>query len=169
MVSTIGPEMKGCRMDSEIQKVTGGCLCGAVRYEAEVFLRKAYYCHCRDCQKNSGQPAALGVPIKMGTLRFTHEEPKYYVSSQWGLRGFCPHCGSGLVWKARDPTEDWLTNLSPGSFDSPEDVRPCMHIYVERQLSWYKPDDDLPKVCGEDMDQVAAVWKDERLGTPDEN
>lgn len=150
-------------MTQAAQKVTGGCLCGAVRFEAEAFLRKAYYCHCTDCQKNSGQPAAMGVPIKMGTLRFTGEEPKYYVSSPWGLRGFCPHCGSGIVWKARDPAEDWLTNLSPGSLDNPQDVRPDMHVHVDRQLSWYNPDSHLPKVRAEDMEQVVAAWKAERL------
>jgi hypothetical protein len=135
-----------------------------VRYEADVFLHKAYYCHCQDCQRNSGQPAALGVPIKMGTLCFTREEPTYYVSSQWGLRGFCPNCGSNLVWKARDPDEDWLTNLSPGTLDNPENVRPNMHIYVNRQLSCYKLDDNLPKRRAEDMGQLAAIWKHERIG-----
>ena len=44
------------------QPVTGGCLCGAVRYEAEVFLQSAYYCHCKSCQKSSGQPAEMARP-----------------------------------------------------------------------------------------------------------
>lgn len=150
-------------MDGEPRKVTGGCLCGAVRFDAEVFLDKAYYCHCTQCQKNSGQPAAMGVPIKMGTLSFTMEEPKYYVSSAWGLRGFCPHCGSVILWKARNPEDDWLTNLSPGCLDNPEAVRPALHVHVDRQLSWYKPDDDLPKIRAEGMDSVVAAWKAERL------
>lgn len=150
-------------MDGEAQRVTGGCLCEAVRFEAQVFLDKAYYCHCTDCQRNSGQPAAMGVPIRMGTLRFTTEEPKYYVSSPWGLRGFCPHCGSVILWKARNPEEDWLTNLSPGCLDHPEEVRPALHVHVDRQLSWYKPDDDLPKIRAEDMELTVAAWKAERL------
>ena len=65
------PECWGVRMaKSETTKVSGGCLCGLVRYEAEVFLKNGYICHCTVCQKSSGQPAELTVLIKAGTLKY---------------------------------------------------------------------------------------------------
>ena len=150
-------------MGEPAQRVTGGCLCGAVRYEAEAFLRSAYYCHCKDCQKSSGQPAEITVPVKAGSLRFTNEEPKYYLSSEWGQRGFCPHCGSRIVWRPREPADEWQTNLDVGSLDNPENVRPRMHIFVDRQLPWYRANDDLPQARSDEMDRVVAAWKEERL------
>jgi hypothetical protein len=150
-------------MGEPAERVTGGCLCGAVRYEAEVFLHSAYYCHCKDCQKSSGQPAEITVPVKVGSLRFTHEEPKYYISSEWGQRGFCPHCGSRIIWRPRKPADEWQTNMDVGSLDNPENVSPRMHIFVDRQLPWYRPNDDLPRARSDKMDRVVAAWNEERL------
>lgn len=50
--------------------VTGGCLCGRIRYEAEVFLQNGYICHCTICRRSTGQPAEITVLIKAGTLRY---------------------------------------------------------------------------------------------------
>jgi len=125
--------------------VTGGCLCGAVRYEAEAFVKSGYYCHCTQCQKSSGAPAEIGIPIKAGTLTFTNGEPKYYVSSEIGKRGFCEHCGSRLVWRPTDPANDSWTNLAVCSLDNSEDARPCRHTYVDTQLPWYELADQLPR------------------------
>ena len=56
-------------------KVTGGCLCGRVRYTAEVFLQNGYICHCTICQKSTGQPAEITVLIKAGTLELLAKSP----------------------------------------------------------------------------------------------
>ena len=132
-------------MADEPKHVTGGCLCGDVRYDAEVFLKSGYYCHCTTCQKISGTPAEIGIPIKAGTLKFTKAEPKYYVSSELGRRGFCERCGSRVVWKANDPANDSWTNLSVCSLDNPDEAKPSMHTYVDTQLSWYDLADQLPR------------------------
>lgn len=93
-------------MTTEAVEVSGGCLCGHIRYEAEVFLESGYICHCTICQKSTGQPAEITVLIKPGTLKYLHGEPKYYASSQSGKRGFCPTCGSRLVWQALHAEDD---------------------------------------------------------------
>ena len=150
-------------MDDKPTRVTGGCLCGDVRYEADVFLKTGYYCHCTMCQKSSGAPAEIGIPTKAGTLRFTKGEPKYYVSSEIGKRGFCGRCGSRLLWRANDPAHDWLTNLAVCSLDNPEDARPSMHIHVNTRLSWYDIADHLPRMREEDEDKVLAIMAKTRL------
>jgi hypothetical protein len=143
-------------------KVTGGCLCGAVRYEAEVFLKSGYYCHCHICQKSSGQPAEITVPIKPGSLTFVKAQPKYYLSSDYGKRGFCAKCGSRLVWKATDPINDWLTNVTVGSLDDSAQARPSSHIYVDTQLSWYQVEETLPKYREDEVGAMMPVWQRER-------
>ena len=141
---------------SDTEEVEGSCVCGAVRYEAEVYLEKAYYCHCRMCQKSSGAPAEVGVFIRPGTIAFTKEEPKYFQSSPFGRRGFCQHCGSRLVWMSPG-RPDW-TNLSAGSLDRPEEVVPCEHICVESQLPWFQLDDGLPRTRSDEDWELAAAW-----------
>lgn len=132
-------------MKAKTTHVTGGCLCGNIRYEAEVFLQNGYLCHCSICQKSTGQPAEITVLIKAGTLHYTEGQPQNYVSSKFGRRGFCPNCGSRLVWQATNPDEDWMTNLCVGSLDDPETARVTCHMYSDTQLSWYRPCDNLPK------------------------
>lgn len=95
-------------------RVTGGCLCGNIRYEADVFLHNGYICHCTICQRSTGQPAEITVLIKAGTLKYLKEEPKYFVSSDTGKRGFCENCGSRIVWQALAAEDDWLT-MSPSA------------------------------------------------------
>lgn len=149
-------------MKNEATKVSGGCLCEDIRYEAEVFLKGGSYCHCRICQKSSGAPAEIGIPIKAGSLRFIKGEPTYYQTSEYGKRGFCGNCGSRVLWKAVDPAYDWCTNVSVGSLDTSADARPSNHIYTNTQLPWYQVADSLPKYRREDMEQVMKVWQRER-------
>ena len=137
-------------MTDEPVKVTGGCLCGEIRFEADVFLNSAYYCHCTQCQKSSGAPAETGVPVDADSLIFTKGAPKYYVSSEIGKRGFCNDCGSRLVWRYNDTSIGHGTNLSVCALDHPEDVRPNAHTFVDCQLPWYQLADELPRLRAED-------------------
>src|SRR5262245_13731240 len=91
------------RMRGESTKVTGSCLCGTIRYEAEVYLKDAYYCHCRMCQRTSGAPAEIAVYVKPGTLRFMSEQPKFYRSSSFAERGFCQQCGDRFIYRQLSP------------------------------------------------------------------
>ena len=143
-------------MTQKYVPITGGCFCGAVRYEAEVNIHEAYYCHCRACHKLSGTPAQVDAFVKPGTLSFTKEEPKYFQTSHFAKSGFCQHCGSRLVYIAHDK-EDW-TSVMVGSLDHPEDVVPREHVCVESQLPWYKPADDLPRSRSEDDPDLVAAW-----------
>ncbi len=139
------------------KEVTGGCFCEAVRYEAEIYPHSAYYCHCRTCQKTTGAPAEVAVFVKPGTLRFTKEEPKYFQTSHFAKRGFCPHCGSRLVWIS--PKRPEWTNVPIGSLDNSDDVAPYEHVCVESQLSWYEVDDNLPRKRTEDIPDLVAAWE----------
>jgi hypothetical protein len=149
-IDEFGAWKRKLSMTDEAVKVTGGCLCGKVRYEAQAFLKSGYYCHCKQCQKSSGAPVEIGIPIESGTLKFIKNEPKYFKSSDVGKRGFCGNCGSRIVWRANDPTKDHWTNVSVCSLDKPEDVRPKAHTFVDTQLPWFELADELPRVREDD-------------------
>ena len=143
-------------MSDKYVPVTGGCLCQAVRYEADANLLEAFYCHCKTSQKTSGAPAEVGVMVKPGTLKFTKEDPKFFQSSPFGRRSFCQHCGSRLIWMSPDKA-DWIVVFA-GSLDHPERIVPTEHLSVESQLPWYEIADSLPRRHTEDDADLMELW-----------
>jgi hypothetical protein len=144
--------------------VTGGCLCGEIRYTAQAFLHSGYVCHCRICQRSTGQPAEISVPVRRGTLVFVQGSPRYYVSSQLGRRAFCGTCGSRLAWQALDPANDWMSSVEVGSLDDPATVRLECHIFVETQLPWYELRDTLPRYTEAELEPLIEKWREARGG-----
>ena len=128
---------------------TGGCLCGAVRYEARDPPLKIGYCHCRMCQKASGAPCAVGVYFANRIFRFTRGQPKFYKSSQIADRSFCADCGSRLLYR---PSGSESVAVEVGSLDRPEDAPPSYHTGVESKIYWFSVDDTLPRKRTDDQD-----------------
>ena len=143
-------------MSDNFVPVTGGCFCQAVRYEAEVNLSEAFYCHCKICQKTTGSPVSVGAMAKADTLKFTSEEPTFFSSSAFGRRSFCPHCGSRLTWMTPERA-DW-TVVFVGSLDHPERAVPKEHISIEGQLPWFEIADNLPREHTEDDADLIELW-----------
>ena len=140
------------------EPVTGGCVCGAVRYEARAYLGEAYYCHCRICRKSSGAPAEIGVFVEPGSLRFTSGQPTFFQSSPHGERGFCAACGSRLMWKHVGEAHPEYTSVAVGSLDAPENASPSLHQCIETQLPWYRPNPDLPALRTDQIPELVALW-----------
>ena len=142
---------------SDHRKITGGCLCEAVRYEVtQPPDDDVGYCHCRMCQKALGGLFGYFVAFtgaKIGeTFQFTHGEPKFYRSSEWAERGFCANCGTPLVMRDSD-----TIGVMIGSLDHPEDYPPEAHSGIESQVPWLKFDDDLPRWRKEDDPYFVAA------------
>ena len=142
----------GDAMSEKTMPITGGCLCGAVRYEASEAPFSVCYCHCRLCQQTSGSVAAVGAVFRKETIRFTRGEPKLYKSSEIAERGFCARSGSRLVY--RPFSTDWIS-IDIGSLDHPEDWPPNEHRAVESQLPWLTIADDLPRTRTEDQGNIS--------------
>ena len=119
---------------------TGGCLCGALRYEATVTKPENWYCHCRMCQKATGTAVSTSAIIKKKQLRILKGTPKFYQSSSSIERGFCADCGSPMFF--RPIGEDWVSILS-GTLDDPEVAPPAGHYGIESKISWLTIEDDL--------------------------
>ncbi len=147
-------------MVEETTPVTGGCLCGAIRYESREPPIKGVICHCRMCQKSTGSAFMVAVGFPRTTLQFTKGEPKLYRSSPIKDKGFCSNCGSLLFDQylvrtgGSNPDKVWI---QLGTLDHPEAVSITSHYGVESQLPWVHFDDGLPRGrCDEDPEMAAA-------------
>ncbi len=122
---------------------TGGCLCGAVRYRAAADPVRAVICHCGTCRKVSGAAFLSFVHFPKDAFTWTSGAPTRYRSSAYAERGFCPQCGSTLTM--HEDVLDDRVQVSLGSLDRPEAVRPNDHVWSESQLPWLVISDDLPR------------------------
>lgn len=139
--------------------LSGGCLCGAVRYSIGALARETVTCHCRMCQKQSGS-AFMGFLTVSRPALTVSGNIRHYRSSSFATRGFCPICGSALTFEY-DHEPD-LVGLTLGSLDDPEAVAPARHWGVESQLSWLVLADGLPQATTEDdPDFQAAIARHE--------
>ena len=77
---------------------TGGCQCGAVRYQLLTPPEHACLCHCRMCQRASGQPFMAFASVRREDLRWTRGSPSTFVSSNVAERNFCSGCGTPLTY-----------------------------------------------------------------------
>ncbi len=144
--------------------VTGGCLCGHVRYEVTEPVLDTYFCHCRMCQRCTGSPVTAGSIYPADALRFTKGEPKYYKSSPFAERGFCANCGSSLTYRALAPpvTPDWADWIAvhTASLDNPVPNVPTWHLGVESQMPWVDMHDEKTRnrVRCQDAPDLVEAW-----------
>lgn len=126
---------------------TGGCHCGAIRYEVTGEPVVARICHCDDCRRSGGSAFATNVFVKTEDLKVTKGEPKtfHWVAASGNKRGraFCGDCGTTVyVWNEARPE---ARGVRIGTIDDASFVEPKMHLWVSRALSSTNLNDDLPK------------------------
>ena len=129
-------------MRDGIRVWTGGCLCGARRYEFDGYPPHSGYCHCNMCNRATGGGFAVLVQARRDRLRWTKEQPGIYRSSPIATRGFCPECGSPLFLQYDN---DDLIRVTAGSLDRPDNVRPTGHYDVESRAPWADIGAGLPE------------------------
>lgn len=135
---------------SEHEKHTGGCACGAVRYEVHGSLRPVVACHCETCRRTSGHHVAA-TQAAWGDLRLTSERGlAWYQSSDAARRGFCRECGGNLFFRLNDGPRVAIT---AGTLDSPTGLRMASHIFVAEAGDYYTLDPALPQHAGGTADE----------------
>ncbi len=122
---------------------TGGCLCGRLRYRADAEPVRVVICHCGICRRVSGAPMLCFVHFPANAFTWLAGEPTRYRSSPHAERGFCPSCGSTITM--HEPVIADRVQVTLGSLDAPEAIRPQDHVWTARQLPWLRIDDDLPR------------------------
>ena len=135
--------------------LTGGCLCGAVRYEIHGKIGPVIHCHCVTCQKAQGGALVTNAPVRTKYFRLVRgaDSVSAFESSPGKKRFFCRQCGSPL-WSRRDSAPD-VIRIRLGLLDSDADRRPLAHIWVGEKAPWYEITDDLPRSAGDGEELIA--------------
>ncbi len=121
--------------------ITGGCLCGSVRYRSANPAARSTLCHCSSCRRASGASAQGWVTVPTQGFQITAGTPSEYRSSSSVTRTFCAKCGTPLTyWHAGWPDE---IAFSIGSMDAPDRAPPSDHTWMSDAIAWDKPNDGL--------------------------
>lgn len=118
---------------------TGGCLCGAVRYEADGDFTQVTYCHCTRCRRWHGHAGAYTAVDRSG-FRLTEQRGlRWFSVAPRFSRGFCNGCGSSVLF---DDREDPKISICAGTLDAPTGLTSSAHIYVRSKGDYYELCDD---------------------------
>lgn len=130
-------------MRDTTKPITGGCLCGDVRYGANGSPVLVEFCHCQSCRRGAGAPLVAWAAFRRAEFGATAGNVTAYESSPGVVRTFCGRCGTSLTL-ADDRFSDEIY-VSVGSFDDPESLPPEFHIWRVQRLSWIETSDSLPR------------------------
>ena len=128
--------------------ITGGCLCGGVRYAIRGPVDEIQLCHCRSCRKAQGGPLASNLPVATRDFEL-HDEAgllRDYESSPGKHRLFCSGCGSPIISRHDDRPE--AVRVRAGTLDQDPGVRPTQQAYVADAAPWWPVDPELPAHAG---------------------
>ncbi len=123
---------------------TGGCQCGALRFETTLPLDAVYVCHCRMCQKSVGGPFAVFTKLPLAGFRWTREQPAEWASSSLGFRQFCGACGTPVGYRYQAGAETTDQYLTGGAFDDFQSIVPTLQFGSESRLRWMDHLNELP-------------------------
>lgn len=125
--------------------ITGGCLCGAVRWDCSAPPTMSGHCHCVDCRRSSGTGHCTHAMVPEAGFTCQGELRHYERAADSGnlvTRAFCPVCGSPVL--SRNAAMPGLVFLRASSFDEPDLLAPQMVVYASRAPAWDTTDPALP-------------------------
>jgi hypothetical protein len=115
---------------------TGGCQCGAVRYEIAGAPEALFVCHCRECRKQSASAFGISATTRAANFRLVQGETRHWTrDTDTGKRlrcVFCARCGS-RIWHEGEPKGGTIS-VKGGSLDAPPDLATAIHIWTSRKL-----------------------------------
>lgn len=118
----------------QLEPITGGCYCGAVRYRATGKTLYRANCHCANCRRAIGAQAVAWITVRLSNFAFEHGTPTRYRTDTGAWRTFCNRCGTSLTYEHdKRPNE---IDLTTGSLDRPEDFAPTKDVFPEEKLPW---------------------------------
>lgn len=122
---------------------TGGCHCGAIRYQAAGDPITHALCHCTDCRRHAGAPMVGWTMYLAAAVSVTKGTPKIYESSTHGRRYFCGDCGTGLLYVNAEVLPG-IIDIQSATYDDPNAIPARVHIQVAERLHWMERAHELP-------------------------
>lgn len=133
---------------SSRKRVTGSCLCGAVRFAADLPSKWCAHCHCSMCRKAHGAGYVTWVGFEQHQVSMTEgsDQLTWHDSSPGAQRGFCRKCGSSMFFRS----ERWAGELhiALGAMDDEVDRKPQANVFFDRHVDWMPIDKTLKQVDG---------------------
>ena len=143
--------------------LTGGCSCGAIRYEITSFPLLLYSCNCTDCQTASGSAFALNMPVATKSLRIVKGEPRgwHHLSVSGGevSSWFCGDCAARIYGSRKSRPESM--NLRAGTLDDTSWFTPVAHMFMASAQPWVQPaaNAECYDAGPEDFRPLAEKWR----------
>ena len=128
-------------------QLTGGCLCGAVRYEVIDEPELTLFCHCTQCQKASGAPFSAEIIVERTGVNVEGDMTSYLSTADSGstvTRKFCPVCGSTILIEFEREDYRDVVALTIGTLDDAASLTPDGHFFTTSKQPWIQICDDLP-------------------------
>jgi hypothetical protein len=138
-------------------KMTGGCSCGKVRFEAEVDDDEAYLCHCRMCQRATCSVSIAFKNLPQAKVRWL-SGPDWYDSSPIARRPYCRDCGTSLGFQFKEGSQN--LDLTVASFDDPSRFKPMHHFGAESIHRNWLNTEGLPEKRTEEYQPLVDKWMD---------
>ena len=128
--------------------ITGGCLCGGVRYVLRAPFLRASHCHCSRCRKHCGTAHSTQGRVRREDFELVSGEEliRAYAPEGGAVKAFCTVCGSSLFGGSWPEGEEITVRL--GSVDGDPGIRPQFHTFVGSKAVWDDIADDLPQYDG---------------------
>ena len=124
-----------------MKPITGGCMCGGVRYQVDGPLRGVIACHCVQCRRASGNYVAATACRRSAFTLVKGATLKWYVAVPGHRRGFCGECGSCLFF---EEVAGERLSISAGSLDEPQGLKTVAHIFASEAGDYYIIDASVP-------------------------
>ncbi len=127
------------------ETITGGCLCGEIRYECQGEPLRAFICHCTDCQRFTGSVFSAELVFPKESFRILSGSPKgHSVTAESGYkieRQFCGHCGAGLF--AILDKRPASISVQTGTIDDKSNFKPTFPVWTRSKVEGIRVNDDL--------------------------
>jgi hypothetical protein len=142
--------------------LTGGCCCGAVRYEIRAAPTAVYRCHCTDCQRQSGSAYAMSMFVPRGSVALTAGTPRAWHrradSGRYMQCFFCPECGTRLYNEPEARPE--VTVIKPGTLDDTSWLNPAGDIWTRSKQPWVEvPEGGIAFSEQGEPGKLAEAWR----------
>ncbi len=133
------------KTEDSVKTLSGGCMCGTVRFTVEDRFSRFYFCHCEQCRKMTGSAHASNLFTSIDNIHWEkgqEETVRYDHPTRSFSRVFCKHCGSGLPYQSRSGK---ALIVPAGSLDGEPTKLPDAQIFCGEQTEWHKQLHSLKK------------------------
>ena len=117
--------------------LTGGCLCGKVRYTLNAEPVMCVTCHCKNCQRQAGSALSIIIGVPEGAVDIEGEVKTYNDKGDSGAtvrRQFCDTCGSPVFTRVEKP--EGIMFIKAGTLDDTSSLKPSLHCYTKSKQDW---------------------------------